>query len=147
MRDGEQMKEIKVAAERGNLQKVLDFVEGEMKQNPDCSHKDLLQIHMVIDEIFGNIASYAYDDGVGDVAVMVDYDGTQGNMILVFSDEGKPYNPLQKEDPDVTLPARERSIGGLGIFMVKNTMDEIAYENRDGKNILTMKKQMGGNYV
>ncbi len=140
------MKEIKVAADRGNMQKVLDFVEDEIKQNPDFSHTDLLQIHMVIDEIFGNIASYAYDDSGGDVKVMMDFDKAQGNMTLVFSDEGKPYNPLQNEDPDVTLPADKRRVGGLGIFMVKNTMDEIAYENKDGRNILTMKKQ-GGNHV
>ncbi len=141
------MKKITVQANHSNMQKVLDFVEGEMRENPDFSHKDLLQIHMVIDEIFGNIVSYAYDDSGGEVEIMMDYDKAQGSMILVFQDKGKPYNPLLNEDPDIKLSADERTVGGLGIFMVKNTMDEIDYENRDGKNILTMKKQIGGSYA
>ena len=61
-------------------------------------------------------------------------------MTLVFADSGIPYDPLKKEDPDVTLPARERQIGGLGIFMTKRIMDETEYEYRDGKNILTLRK-------
>ena len=141
------MKELKVEAERSNMQKVQDFVKGELEQDPAVSRTDLLQIHMVIDEIFGNIVSYAYEDGAGDVVIMVDYDKAQGTVSLAFTDEGKPYNPLLKEDPDVTLSAKERSVGGLGIFMVKNTMDEIDYENKDGKNIFTMKKKVGGAYA
>ncbi len=141
------MKELKVEADHENMQKVQDFVKGELEQSPGLSHKDLLQIHMVIDEIFGNIVAYAYEDGRGDVVILVDYDKTQGTVMLVFTDEGKPYNPLLNEDPDIKLSADERAVGGLGIFMVKNTMDEIDYENRDGKNILTMKKQIGGSYA
>lgn len=141
------MKELKVEADHENMQKVQDFVKGELEQSPGLSHKDLLQIHMVIDEIFGNIVAYAYEDGRGDVVILVDYDKTQGTVMLVFTDEGKPYNPLLNEDPDIKLSADERTAGGLGIFMVKNTMDEIDYENRDGKNILTMKKQIGGSYA
>ncbi len=141
------MKELKVEADHENMQKVQDFVKGELEQSPGLSHKDLLQIHMVIDEIFGNIVAYAYEDGRGDVVILVDYDKTQGTVMLVFTDEGKPYNPLLNEDPDIKLSADERTVGGLGIFMVKNTMDEIDYENRDGKNILTMKKQIGGSYA
>ena len=141
------MKELKVEADHENMQKVQDFVKGELEQSPGLSHKDLLQIHMVIDEIFGNIVAYAYEDGRGDVVILVDYDKTQGTVMLVFTDEGKPYNPLLNEDPDIKLSADERTAGGLGIFMAKNTMDEIDYENRDGKNILTMKKQIGGSYA
>lgn len=141
------MKELKVEADHENMQKVQDFVKGELEQSPGLSHKDLLQIHMVIDEIFGNIVAYAYEDGRGDVVILVDYDKTQGTVMLVFTDEGKPYNPLLNEDPDIKLSADERTVGGLGIFMVKNTMDEIDYENREGKNILTMKKQIGGSYA
>ncbi len=141
------MKELKVEADHENMQKVQDFVKGELEQSPGLSHKDLLQIHMVIDEIFGNIVAYAYEDGQGDVVILVDYDKTQGTVMLVFTDEGKPYNPLLNEDPDIKLSADERTVGGLGIFMVKNTMDEIDYENREGKNILTMKKQIGGSYA
>lgn len=141
------MKELKVEADHENMQKVQDFVKGELEQSPGLSHKDLLQIHMVIDEIFGNIVAYAYEDGRGDVVILVDYDKTQGTVMLVFTDEGKPYNPLLNEDPDIKLSTDERTVGGLGIFMVKNTMDEIDYENRDGKNILTMKKQIGGSYA
>ena len=63
-------------------------------------------------------------------------------MTLTFIDNGKPYDPLKKADPDITLPANERPIGGLGIFMVKKTMDDVNYEYADGKNILRLKKNI-----
>ena len=136
------MKTLRVEADRLYLQEVLDFVEGEFGKNPLCTRKDILQLHMVVDEIFGNIAAYAYDGGGGDVEVSVDCDDNDAMLILSFADSGKPYNPLLNQDPDVTLPVRERKVGGLGIFMVKNTMDEIHYENTEGKNRLIMKKCM-----
>ena len=97
---------------------------------------------MAIDEIFINIASYAYAPGTGDATVTMDYDAGSGMFSLTFSDSGIPYNPLLKEDPDVNLPAEERSIGGLGIFLVKKTMDDMRYEYRDGRNILTLMKKI-----
>ncbi len=138
------MKKLTVEADRRNMQAVQNFVEKELTKDPDCIRSDVLKVHMVIDEIFGNISDYAYDDGTGNVTIAVDIDGPEKTLQLVFSDEGKEYNPLLNEDPDITLPVGKRAIGGLGILMVKNTMDEIRYEYEGGRNILIMRKRIGG---
>ena len=95
-----------------------------------------------IDELYGNIASYAYGEENGEVTVIIEGDSTPGAVSISFQDEGKPFNPLESREPDITLPARERKIGGLGIFMVKKSMDDVRYEYRDGKNILTIRKTL-----
>ncbi len=140
------MKELRVEADHKYMQTVQDFVKEALEKNPECSRKDMLEIHMVVDEIFGNIADYAYDDKPGPVVISVDAD-EEGEIELIFSDEGKPYDPLSNEEPDVSLPARERSLGGLGIFMVKNVMDVLGYEYKNGRNIFTMKKRIGGKHA
>ncbi len=138
-------RELVVEADRRNMQTVLDFVAKELEAVPGCSRKDVLLFHMVIDEIFGNIADYAYvDDKKGTVRVTFDYGETEGAALLTFEDDGRFFDPLAKEDPDVTVPADKRMIGGLGIFMVKKAMDEVSYENKGGLNILRMKKKIGG---
>ncbi len=124
---------------------VIDLVEEELAA-AGASRKEILKIHMVVDEILNNIATYAYESG-GDVTVTMDHDENEAMFCLKFSDSGKPYNPLSNEDPDTTLAAKDRPIGGLGIMMVKKTMDEVRYENRDGMNILTLKKKIGGENV
>ncbi len=140
------MRELRVEADRKYMQTVQDFVNEDLENNPACSRKDVLEIHMVVDEIFGNIADYAYDDKPGPVIIAVDAD-KEGMIELTFSDEGKPYDPMSSEDPDVSLPARERSLGGLGIFMVKNVMDVLGYEYKNGRNIFTMRKRIGGKHA
>ena len=102
--------------------------------------KAQMQINVAIDELFGNIAKYAYTDGNGLAAVKVDVQDDPRAAVITFVDSGIPYDPLKKTDPDITLSAEERQIGGLGIFMVKKIMDEIAYEYDDGQNVLTIKK-------
>ena len=97
---------------------------------------------MSIDELFGNIARYAYTPGSGDVTVRVDILDSPPAVEITFIDGGVPYDPLAKEDPDITLNADRREIGGLGIFMVKKTMDGMKYEYRDGKNVLAIKKNL-----
>ena len=100
--------------------------------------KTQTNIDIAVEEIFVNISSYAYPDCDGKVSVCL---FAESNSITIeFKDNGIPYNPLAKADPDVSLPAEQREIGGLGIFMVKNLMDEMSYEYRNGQNILTIKK-------
>ena len=101
-----------------------------------------MQIDIAIDELFGNIVHYAYNPEVGPVTVRVEVTEDPLAVSITFIDNGVPYDPLAKTDPDVTLSAEEREIGGLGIFMVKKSMDEISYEYRSGQNILTIKKNM-----
>lgn len=92
-----------------------------------------MQIDIAIDELFGNIAQYAYNPETGPATVRVEVSDAPISVTITFMDHGVPYDPLQKEDPDITLSAEERGSGGLGIFMVKKTMDEITYEYKDGR--------------
>ena len=106
--------------------------------------KAQMQIDVALEEIFINIANYAYQPGKGPATVRVDVTDNPLTVTITFVDHGIPYDPLAKDDPDVTLPADEREIGGLGIFMVKQSMDDVIYEYRDGHNILTIKKALKG---
>jgi len=99
-----------------------------------------LQIKVAIDEIFGNIAQYAYSKEKGNVTVKINIEN--GFAEITFIDDGIPFKPLSLEDPDVSLDAEQRSIGGLGIFLVKKTMDKLEYERRDNKNILMLTKRI-----
>ena len=96
---------------------------------------------MAADEIVTNISMYAYAPGTGDFTVNFAFDGEERAAEITFVDEGVPFDPLAKDDPDVTLSAEERQIGGLGIFLVKKTMDDMTYRREDGKNILTIRKK------
>ena len=102
--------------------------------------KSQTQIDLSVEEIFVNIASYAYREEPGKAEVSVECNN--GEITIVFKDNGKPYNPLEKPDPDVTLSAEEREIGGLGIFLVKKNMDDVSYEYKNDQNILTIKKKI-----
>ncbi len=135
------MKELTIAAEIENIPAVTEFVDAELEEC-GCPMKTQMQIDIAIDELFGNIARYAYDPGTGDATVRVDVKENPAAVEITFIDGGVPYDPLKKADPDVTLSADEREIGGLGIFMVKKSMDNIAYEYRDGKNILSITKNI-----
>jgi anti-sigma regulatory factor (Ser/Thr protein kinase) len=139
--DSQNSKEIVVDAVTANLSKVAEFVESYLSEI-DCPMKSMMQINVAVDEIFANIAAYAYDHKQGRARVKIGFDKEASVFWITFTDRGKPYNPMAKEDPDVTLSASEREIGGLGIFMAKKLMDEINYEYLDGKNILTMKKKL-----
>lgn len=134
------MKELVIEARTENLDEVLAFVDGELEKH-DCNMKVQMQIDIAVEEIFVNIAHYAYDPAVGKATIRVEV--TDNTVSLTFVDNGIPYDPLAKEDPDVTLSAEERQIGGLGIFMVKKSMDDISYEYKDGQNILTFSKTLG----
>lgn len=135
------MKELTVAATVENIETVTDFVN-EQLESLDCPPKAQMQIDIAIDELFGNIAHYAYNPEIGSATVRVEVTEDPLAVVITFIDNGVPYDPLAKEDPDVTLSAEERGIGGLGIYMVKKTMDEITYEYKDGQNILSIKKKI-----
>lgn len=135
------MKELTVDATIENIEKVTDFVNEELEKL-DCPMKAQIQIDVAIDELFGNIAHYAYNPEVGPATIRVEVIQDPMAAILTFIDHGIPYDPLAKEDPDIKLSAEERNIGGLGIYMVKKSMDEITYEYKDGQNILRIKKNI-----
>ena len=132
------MAEITIAATLDNLDTVLAFVDQQMEE-AGCAMKLMAQVDMAVEEIFVNIARYAYHPEVGEASCEAGGDPFQ--VIVGFADQGRPYNPLEREDPDVTLDAEQRQIGGLGIFMAKKLMDDIQYEFRDGQNILTLRKK------
>ena len=108
----------------------------------ECPIKAQMQIDIAIDELFGNIAHYAYNPEIGSATVRVEVAQAPLAVIITFIDNGVPYDPLAMEDPDVGLSAEDRAIGGLGIYLVKKTMDEITYEYKDGQNILSIKKKL-----
>ena len=135
------MKELNIHALPENLQTVVSFIEDELVQR-DCPQKALFQVAIAVEEIFINIAQYAYDPETGPATVRCEVIDEPLAVIIQFLDQGAPYNPLERQDPDVNCPLEERDLGGLGIFIVKNSMDSIDYEYRDGKNILTIRKSM-----
>ena len=124
-----------------DIPEVTAFVEAELEKI-DCPMKSVIQLNVAVDEIYSNIVKYAYPKRPGPVKVELIHKEDPEAVWLRFTDEGIPYNPLTKEDPDVTLSAEERSIGGLGIYMVKKTMDEMHYAYENEKNILTIKKMI-----
>lgn len=123
-----------------DIPEVTEFVEREMERL-DCPMKAVIQINIAIDEIFSNIVRYGYPKTPGPVTVEIIEREEPRSVFIRFSDEGIPYNPITAVDPDITLSAEERSIGGLGIFMVKKTMDDLKYKYENGQNILTIQKK------
>ena len=123
------------------LSEVLGFVE-ETLESYQCSMKLQTAICVAMEEVFVNVANYAYPEVSGDVTLDIGFDEVNRNVIFRMSDRGIPFDPLQKQDPDITLSLEERQIGGLGIFIVKKTMDTVVYDYKDGKNILTMTKKI-----
>ncbi len=132
------MKELMIEAKLENLDTVLDFIR-EALEAADCSMKLQTQIAIAAEEIFVNIAHYAYSPTVGSAMIRILVDKA---VTMEFEDKGRPYNPLDRADPDVTATADERKIGGLGIFMVKKIMDQVEYRHVDNKNLLIVKKEL-----
>jgi anti-sigma regulatory factor (Ser/Thr protein kinase) len=133
------MRELNIEALIDNLDKVIAFVDEEVDKL-DCSVKVRTQIDIAVEELFVNIAHYAYNPETGPATVRVEVEQDPLAVSITFIDQGVPYDPLAKADPDITLSAEDREIGGLGIFMVKKSMDSIDYEYKDGQNILHIRK-------
>ena len=123
------------------LSDVLAFVEQRL-EGWNCSMKLQMAICVAIEEVFVNVARYAYEGGNGHVEFTMHFDEETRNVTFQMMDSGVPFDPLKKEDPDITLSAEERNIGGLGIFITKKTMDKVSYAYENGKNILTMIKKI-----
>lgn len=134
-------KEMTLEATVENIPVVTDFVDAELDAF-DCPIKAKLQIDVAIDELMSNIARYAYDPDTGPATVRVEVEQDPMRVVITFIDNGKPYDPLAGGDPDITLSAEQREIGGLGVFLVKKTMDDVSYEYKDGQNILKIKKNI-----
>ena len=136
------MREITVDADVDQIKPVTDFVNLQLEELC-CSPRIRIQIDVAIDEIFSNIARYAYTKMLGTATVRVDVEEDPLCVVITFSDHGEPYNPLSNDMPDsIGLPAKMRPIGGLGLFMVNNMMDDISYSYKYGKNILTIRKKI-----
>ena len=135
------VKELTVSATLENIVPVTDFINAELEK-VDCPIKAQMQIDVAVDELFGNIARYAYDPDTGPATVRVEVDPNEMSVYITFIDHGKPYDPLSAKAPDVTASADDRPIGGLGIFLVRKTMDDVSYEYRNGQNILRIRKKM-----
>ncbi len=134
-------KELKLEANLNNIPRVMAFVDKELEAL-QCPLKIRMKIDLAIDELIANVANYAYASGKGEVTVRFAFDEADRMVSITFIDEGVPYDPLKKRDPDVTLSAAERQIGGLGIFLVKKTMDSMEYKRENDCNILTIYKKI-----
>lgn len=132
---------IQVLAKIEELDKVNQYIEQQL-QKIDCPARLILSVQLAVEEAFVNIAKYAYPEGGGDVRILTEVSLDPQHITIVLKDRGVPYNPLEKEDPDVTLSAKERKIGGLGVYLVKKNMDNVDYTYEDGFNILSMKKNI-----
>lgn len=133
------MKEMTLDATLDAIPMITDFIDGELEKL-ECGLKAQTQIDVAIDEIFSNIARYAYGQKTGKATVQFDFEPETRTVSIGFIDEGEPFNPLEKPDPDVSAPLEAREIGGLGIFLVKKTMDAVDYARKGNQNILVLKR-------
>lgn len=136
------MKSLTIMAVNSNLDQVMDFINGILEE-AEFPLKQIMKVDVAVEEIFSNIANYAYEPDPGNVEVKCSIEENgKTRAIIEFNDNGKPYNPLEKEDPNINLTAEEREIGGLGIYMSKKLMDRMEYQYEGGKNILMITKQL-----
>ncbi|MBQ6365679.1 MAG: ATP-binding protein [Oscillospiraceae bacterium] len=135
------MKELTIKALVENVPVVTAFVDEEL-EGVNCPMKVQYQIDVAVDEVFSNIAMYAYEPAQGDATIRVEIDRNARVVSITFFDSGIPFNPMDREEPDTSLSVEEREIGGLGIFIVRKSMDEIFYEYKNGQNILCIKKKL-----
>ena len=133
------MNEIRVKAEIDQVSYVCQTID-KILEAAQCPTKAQIAVDIAIDEILSNICYYAYKEESGEAIILVDIHENPKAVSLCFVDSGTPYNPLEKPDPDISLSADERPIGGLGIFMVKKSMDKVNYEYKDGQNRFTIYK-------
>ena len=123
------------------LPDILGFVE-ETLEGYGCPMKLQMSLCVAIEEVFVNIANYAYTGGEGHVTLGIGFDAPDGTITFRMTDQGIPFDPLKKPDPDITLSAEDRDVGGLGIFITKKTMDCVTYTYENKQNILTMIKKI-----
>jgi anti-sigma regulatory factor (Ser/Thr protein kinase) len=134
------MKELTIDAKISNLHGVIGFLDAQLEAM-DCPMAAQIQLDMAVEELFVNIANYAYAPGNGAATIRVRTSSSPRSVTVTLIDEGRPFDPTAKPDPDTTLSAQDRSIGGLGIFMAKKSVDEMSYEYVNGQNRLTLHKR------
>jgi len=132
------MDELTIDARVGNLNMVIRFIS-ERLEAAGCSMKQQAQMTIAAEEVFVNIASYAYGQMSGGATVRV---AIGDEIIVEFEDGGRPYNPIARKDPDITIGTEKREVGGMGVFMVKKLMDSVEYRRDKDKNILTLRKKL-----
>jgi anti-sigma regulatory factor (Ser/Thr protein kinase) len=135
------VKSLTVPARIDRLDAVLDFIGLELEAH-NCPPKAKARLAIAAEEIFVNIARYAYAPREGEATIEISVAGQPLVAVLRFLDRGIPYNPLEKPDPDVTLSAENREVGGLGVFMAKNIVDSIHYAHEEDRNVLTLTKAL-----
>lgn len=135
------MKTLELPAIMENLDIGLNFILDGLK-HAEIDKKTLFQLRLACEEVVVNVINYAYPDSQGSVTISYDFIPERGQLDIIISDSGIPFNPLEKEDPDISIPMEDRKIGGLGIFMVRSVMDSLEYSREDGKNILIMRKSL-----
>ena len=135
------MESLTVKAKTEALDTVTGFVE-EKLASCDCSMRTLLQLRLAIEEVFVNIASYAYSPAEGEAEVRCEVLEDPLRVVVQFLDSGRPFDPLAREDADTSEEALMSREGGLGILLVKKTMDDVQYSYEGGKNILTIVKKL-----
>ena len=128
-------------AKTESLSDVLSYVEETLEQF-ECPMKIQTALCVAIEEVFVNVAHYAYPESAGDMTLHIGFDEKTRAITFRMTDKGVPFDPLKKPDPDITLSAEEREIGGLGIFITKKTMDQITYAYNNGENVLIMIKKI-----
>lgn len=135
------MKQLRVEAKVENLGRVQEFVRRQL-EGYGCREKSLQKVAIAVDEIFSNIAQYAYAPGTGPVTVEVELLEPERAACITFADEGAAYDPLETAPPDLTLAADSRPMGGLGVYLVRKFMDGVHYTRDGGKNVLQIVKKM-----
>ena len=135
------MNELKLDATVANIEEVTEWVNEQLNE-AGCSVRARIQIDVAIDEIFSNIAKYAYPEGNGKASVKLEITENPLTAVITFTDSGLPFNPLKTKIPHIGRKAEEREIGGLGIFMVKKSMDDVSYERSGNFNILKITKKL-----
>ena len=136
----EMIRKIEVPAIVSELDAVQTFTK-KILQEARFSEKSIKQVAVAVEEVFVNIAHYAYTPGTGEAAVQIEINKKPEQAVITFTDRGKPFNPMAKAEPDVSLPAKDRGVGGLGIFMARRLMDDMSYEYKEGRNVLRMVKE------
>ncbi len=124
-----------------NFASAQDQIRKHLESFP-CSMRTLLELDMIVEEVFINIANYAYGNHAGKAWIDLSLDEDDHCLVMTFRDKGTPYNPLTKETPDISSPAEQREIGGLGIFLVQEYADSLSYQYADGENRLTIRKKL-----
>ena len=135
-------KEIRIKNQVKELEHVARFVE-EIGEELGLDMEMQMNLNLVMEEMVSNVIFYAYPrETDATIELMAESDGKE--LTFVLSDQGRAFDPTLKEDADMDINPAERDLGGMGIFIVKNIMNQVTYQRLEGKNLLTMKKESKG---